>query len=223
MSTRTVYINPAFRFLYLNMNYHVEHHMFPAVPYYNLPALHEEIKAYLPPPKKSMLDAYREIFHAVRMQQKDTAWEVERAWRPPAEGPGGDPERAGRSVMLASGPGEVDLGSAEMVAPGKLTPVEVDGRHYVLCRMLDGTYAFFDGLCTHGATPLSEGYLDNCVIECPKHNGRFDVRTGEAVRRPAVKALGTYPVRVKGGRLVVALLAPEAPPGRSAVPSDLSA
>jgi len=52
MSTRTVYINPVFRFLYLNMNYHVEHHMFPAVPYYNLPALHEEIKAYLPPRRR---------------------------------------------------------------------------------------------------------------------------------------------------------------------------
>ncbi len=51
MSTRTVYMNPVFRFLYLNMNYHVEHHMFPSVPYYNLPALHEEIKAYLPPPE----------------------------------------------------------------------------------------------------------------------------------------------------------------------------
>ena len=45
------YINPVFRFLYLNMNYHLEHHLFPAVPYYNLPALHEEVKAYLPPPE----------------------------------------------------------------------------------------------------------------------------------------------------------------------------
>ena len=65
MNTRTVYINPVFRFLYLNMNYHVEHHLFPGVPYYNLPALHEEIKVYLPPPKTSMLDAYREIIHAL--------------------------------------------------------------------------------------------------------------------------------------------------------------
>ena len=82
MSTRTVYMNPVFRFLYLNMNYHVEHHMFPSVPYYNLPALHEEIKAYLPPPKTSVLAAYRELLHAVRMQQKDTAWEIERGWSP---------------------------------------------------------------------------------------------------------------------------------------------
>lgn len=57
LNTRTVYINPVFRFLYLNMNYHLEHHLFPAVPYYNLPALHEEVKAYLPPPKPSMMAA----------------------------------------------------------------------------------------------------------------------------------------------------------------------
>ena len=61
LNTRTVYINPVFRFLYLNMNYHVEHHIFPTVPYYNLPALHREIKAYLPPPRPSMFAAYREV------------------------------------------------------------------------------------------------------------------------------------------------------------------
>ena len=206
MSTRTVYMNPVFRFLYLNMNYHVEHHMFPSVPYYNLPALHEEIKAYLPPPKTSVLAAYRELLHAVRMQQKDTAWEIERGWAPPPE-TGAD--RAGRAVKVEAGPGEIELGPVEMVAPGRLTPVEVGQRQYVLCQMLDGSYAFFDGLCTHGRTSLADGYLDNCVIECPKHNGRFDVRTGQAVRRPAVKSLGTYPVRVRGGRLVVALELPE--------------
>ncbi len=220
MSTRTVYMNPVSRFLYLNMNYHVEHHMFPSVPYYNLPALHEEIKAYLPPPKKSVLEAYRELLHAVRMQQKDTTWEIERGWEPPVgtSGVGG----AARPVKVAQGPGEIELGSAGMLSPGNLAPVDIDGRHYVLCRMLDGTYAFFDGLCTHASTRLADGYLDDCVIECPKHNARFDVRTGAAVRRPAVKPLGTYPVRVDGGRLVVALPVPEGPPGPAVLSSDVA-
>ena len=48
-STRTVYMNPVFRFLYLNMNYHVEHHIFPSVPYRALPRLHAEIKDQLAP------------------------------------------------------------------------------------------------------------------------------------------------------------------------------
>ncbi len=48
LNTRTVYMNPLFRFLYWNMNYHVEHHMFPMVPYHALPRLHEAIKSRLP-------------------------------------------------------------------------------------------------------------------------------------------------------------------------------
>ena len=43
------------------------------------------------------------------------------------------------------------------------------------------------------------------VIECPKHNGRFDYRTGEAVRVPARNALRTYPVRVEGGNVFLRL------------------
>ena len=62
LNTRTVLINPISRFLYLNMNYHVEHHMFPMVPYYSLPKLHETIKHDLPPPSPSIVAAYAEIF-----------------------------------------------------------------------------------------------------------------------------------------------------------------
>ena len=70
-STRTVMMNPLFRFLYLNMNYHVEHHMFPAVPYRSLPALHTEIADQLPEPSSSTWAAYREIFHAIGKQADD--------------------------------------------------------------------------------------------------------------------------------------------------------
>ena len=44
LNCRTVYMNPVVRFLYWEMNYHVEHHMFPMVPYYNLKHLHAEMK-----------------------------------------------------------------------------------------------------------------------------------------------------------------------------------
>jgi fatty acid desaturase/nitrite reductase/ring-hydroxylating ferredoxin subunit len=201
MNTRTVYINPVFSFLYLNMNYHVEHHMFPAVPYYNLPALHEEIKAYLPPPKTSMLAAYREIFHALWIQRRDVTWEIPTDWVAPDETKGAD-SGATLRITTATGSNEVDLGQISL-APGQLVAVEVDGSSYLLCRILDGTYAFIDGVCTHGRTPLSGGFLDDCIIECPKHNGRFDVRTGAAVRHPAQKPLRTYQVNEHEGRLTV--------------------
>ena len=79
LNSRTVYMNPVFRFLYWNMNYHVEHHMFPMVPYHALPALHEKIKADCPPPYPNMLAAYREIVPALLKQRKDPRWHVVRA------------------------------------------------------------------------------------------------------------------------------------------------
>lgn len=62
---RTFYTNPILRFLYTNMNYHMEHHMFPMVPYYNLPALHEEIKHDCPAAAPSFAAAVREAATAL--------------------------------------------------------------------------------------------------------------------------------------------------------------
>ena len=59
-----------FRFLYWNMNYHVEHHMFPMVPYHALPALHAEMKADCPPPTTSVWAAYREIVPTLLRQRE---------------------------------------------------------------------------------------------------------------------------------------------------------
>jgi fatty acid desaturase len=78
LNTRTVYLNPLFRFLYWNMNYHIEHHMFPMVPYHALPALHEELKHDLPPVYNGLWHAYREIIPALLKQRRDPAWHVER-------------------------------------------------------------------------------------------------------------------------------------------------
>jgi fatty acid desaturase len=64
MNSRTVYINPISRFIYWNMNYHVEHHMFPMVPYYALPKLHALIKHDLPPATSSIWACYKEMIPA---------------------------------------------------------------------------------------------------------------------------------------------------------------
>jgi len=61
LNSRTVYMNPISRWIYWNMNYHIEHHMFPMVPYHKLPQLHELLKGDLPEPDKSMFYAYRKI------------------------------------------------------------------------------------------------------------------------------------------------------------------
>ncbi|MFT3870952.1 MAG: fatty acid desaturase family protein [Nibricoccus sp.] len=85
LNCRTVYINPVFRFIYWNMNYHLEHHMFPMVPYHALPALHAEIKADTPKPYNSLIEAYREIIPALLKQAKDPYYYVKRELPPSAK------------------------------------------------------------------------------------------------------------------------------------------
>ena len=72
------------------------------------------------------------------------------------------------------------------------------------------SYVLLDGICTHGLAHLADGVLIDGCIECPKHNGRFDVATGLPVRRPARDPLGTHRVEEVGGRLVAHLAAPVA-------------
>jgi fatty acid desaturase len=78
LNSRSVRMNPISRFVYWNMNYHVEHHMFPMVPFHHLAELHEEIKADLPPMLPSMLAAYREIVPAVLRERHDPDYCLER-------------------------------------------------------------------------------------------------------------------------------------------------
>lgn len=68
-TTRTMEVNVLLRFIYWNMNYHVEHHMFPNVPFHALPALHQQIAHDLPPPTPGVLAALREMFDVVKRQQ----------------------------------------------------------------------------------------------------------------------------------------------------------
>ncbi|MCS7460929.1 fatty acid desaturase family protein [Paenibacillus doosanensis] len=76
LNTRTIYMNPVFRFLYWNMNYHTEHHMFPMVPYHALPKLHEEMKADCPAARTSLWAALAEVITALRKQKQDPAYVV---------------------------------------------------------------------------------------------------------------------------------------------------
>jgi Na+-transporting NADH:ubiquinone oxidoreductase subunit F len=87
LNCRTVYMNPFSRFIYWNMNYHLEHHMFPLVPYHRLPELHELVKDDCPPPYRSIAAAWREIIPASLRQVKDPAWHVKRPLPDPGPRP----------------------------------------------------------------------------------------------------------------------------------------
>ena len=77
------------------------------------------------------------------------------------------------------------------------------GRTYALYHSPDGEFFCTDGLCTHENVHLAGGLVLDYVIECPKHNGQFDYRTGQAKRAPVCVNLNTYPVKVDGDRVLV--------------------
>jgi 3-phenylpropionate/trans-cinnamate dioxygenase ferredoxin subunit len=67
----------------------------------------------------------------------------------------------------------------------------------------DGKFFATEGLCTHENVHLCDGLVMGHLIECPKHNGQFDYRTGEAKRAPVCDNLKTYPIKVEGGRVFI--------------------
>ena len=85
LNSRTVYMNPISRFIYWNMNYHVEHHMFPMVPYHRLPELHERIKHDLPAPNLSIAEGFAEMWPALKRQLKNEDYFLKRDLPPTAQ------------------------------------------------------------------------------------------------------------------------------------------
>jgi len=196
-------MNPLFRFLYLNMNFHVEHHMFPSVPYFSLPALHREIGDQLAPPLPSMWAAYRQIFGALRRQQVDPTYEI------PLDLPeihgGARPISIGAESWMRGPRGEVIVGLEGSIENGEIRRIDVDNQSLVVGKTSTGSLFACDGWCTHAKVHLAEGAVIGEELECPKHNARFDCRTGEVSRKPAKESLRTYPVTIERGRIAIDL------------------
>ena len=89
------------------------------------------------------------------------------------------------------------------IDPEDVVRFDHGGRTYALYRSPDDRWFATDGLCTHEQVHLADGLVMDDVIECPKHNGRFDYRTGAPLGAPVCVALRTYPVKVEGGTVYI--------------------
>lgn len=87
----------------------------------------------------------------------------------------------------------------------EMIPAKLGARHVLVYRTRTGLFAT-DRRCTHQGGDLLRGYLDGDVIECPVHQGRFNIRTGAALNAPACEPLVTYPVRVRDGKIEIELI-----------------
>lgn len=83
--------------------------------------------------------------------------------------------------------------------------VDAEGRALAIYRSPQDTFHATDGRCTHQRATLADGLVMGDLIECPKHNGRFNYKTGEAVRVPCLEPLATFAATVADGRVLVAL------------------
>ena len=86
-----------------------------------------------------------------------------------------------------------------------MIPVELNGCPYAVYHSPDGQFFASDGVCTHEHTLLADRLVMGHIIECPKHNGRFDYRTGEGKGAPITVNLRTYPVKVEDGTVFIDL------------------
>jgi MocE subfamily Rieske [2Fe-2S] domain protein len=180
------------------MNYHVEHHMFPLVPYHALAGLHEVIKDDCPPPYPSILSAWREILPTLIRQLNDPGYHVKR--KLPA------PKELGAMAVKdvekqPDADGWIEVCAAADLAREDVLRFDHGKKTFALIRDEKDYLHATDGICTHGNNHLADGLVIAGTIECPKHNGRFHLADGSPARAPVCRGLAVYPLEERAGRL----------------------
>jgi naphthalene 1,2-dioxygenase system ferredoxin subunit len=96
----------------------------------------------------------------------------------------------------------MDVASVDDLWEGAGASVIAAGREFALFKVEDAVYATASH-CTHGHARLCEGFVEGHEVECPLHQGRFDLRSGQPTCAPVTEAVQTYPVRIEGGRVLL--------------------
>jgi 3-phenylpropionate/trans-cinnamate dioxygenase ferredoxin subunit len=96
----------------------------------------------------------------------------------------------------------IDAAAFDQIEDEDVARFDHAGHTFAIYRVGNEAYAT-DGLCTHEHVHLADGLVMDYVIECPKHNGRFDIRDGRPLCAPVCEKLRTYPARVEGGRVLI--------------------
>ncbi len=205
LNSRTIYMSRIHRFLYWNMNYHVEHHMFPLVPYHALPKLHELVKDDCPPPHKGLFHAYREIIPAIFRQMKDPSYYVDRKI-PQKSKPFSyytDNRIIGDPSTLVNG--KIMVCKLAELPKGEVIRFDFNQRTYAIYYTQKGELYATDGMCTHGNAHLADGIIIGDSIECQKHNGRFNLKDGSPKRLPVCIGLKTYKVEIHDSKVLLCM------------------
>ena len=98
----------------------------------------------------------------------------------------------------------IDVTATEDIPEDDVIGIDIAGKSIALYRV-EGEVFATDNLCTHGNARLCDGFLEGHEIECPLHQGKFDIRNGKAMCAPLTEDVKTYPVKIDGGRVFVAV------------------
>jgi naphthalene 1,2-dioxygenase ferredoxin component len=96
-----------------------------------------------------------------------------------------------------------EVAKADDVPEEGTFPVTYEGEPVCLYKVGGEIYATHD-ICTHGHANLSDGFVvEGCLIECPLHQGTFDIKTGRAVGVPCTEDIRVYPIKIEGGTVFI--------------------
>ncbi len=98
----------------------------------------------------------------------------------------------------------IDVSATEDIPEDDVIGVDIAGKSIALYRV-EGEVFATDNLCTHGNARLCDGFLEGHEIECPLHQGKFDIRNGKAMCAPLTDDVKTYPIKIEGDRVFVAI------------------
>ena len=198
---RTIRLNPFLSFLYMHMEYHTEHHIYPNIPFHALARFRKTIAAQMPRTNIGLWDTYREMVPVLWRQRHDVGYYIKR------ELLNGNSEKPSRRATASESTGPLTwhlVGAVDELAIDDVLRFELLSNVYAIYHTQSGFYAT-DGLCTHEAANLSDGYVSGDYLTCPKHSARFHIPTGKVMRAPARIDLKTYPVKTEDGKVYLGL------------------
>jgi glycine betaine catabolism B len=96
----------------------------------------------------------------------------------------------------------VKVAETKDVQASQMVAVNVNGEKVCLSNV-NGKYYAMGNVCTHMGGPLGEGKLEEYIVQCPWHGSRFDIRSGEVVRPPAMRPESTYEIKVENNNILI--------------------
>lgn len=98
----------------------------------------------------------------------------------------------------------IDVTATADIPEDDVIGIDIAGKNIALFRV-EGEVFATDNLCTHGNAKLCDGFLEGHEIECPLHQGKFDIRNGKAMCAPLTDDVKTYPIKIEGNRVFIAI------------------